>query len=50
MKALFPSRTELRWMALAVPSLLLIHWAFASLAPRLIALFPYSLRAVLHLL
>jgi len=50
MKAFFTSRTELRWMAVAIPSLLLAHWGFATLWPRLLALLPYSLRAVLHLL
>jgi hypothetical protein len=50
MKALLPSRTELRWMAVAVPSLFLAHWAFTTICPRLVAMLPYSLRAVLHLL
>jgi hypothetical protein len=49
MKALFTSRTELRWMAVAIPSLLVAHWAFTAF-PRLLEMLPYSLRAVLHLL
>ena len=50
MKTLFTSRPELRWMAVAIPSLFLAHWAFVALCPRLLAMLPYSLRAVLHLL
>jgi hypothetical protein len=50
MKALFTSRTELRWMAVAVPSLFVAHWAFSAIIPHLAAMLPYSLRAVLHLL
>jgi len=50
MKAFPTSRTDLRWMAIAVPSLFAVHWAFTSLCPHLVALLPYSLRAVLHLL
>ncbi len=50
MKALTPSRTELRWMAVAIPSLFAVHWAVTALGPRLLAMLPYSLRAVLHLL
>jgi hypothetical protein len=50
MKALFTSRTELRWLAVAVPSVFLAHWAFTAICPRLAAMLPYSLRAVLHLL
>jgi hypothetical protein len=50
MKAFFTSRTELRWMAIALPSLFLAHWAFTALCPRVVALLPYSFRAILHLL
>lgn len=50
MKTLLTSRTELRWVAVAVPSVVLAHWAFTALWPRLLGMLPYSLRAVLHLL
>jgi hypothetical protein len=50
MKTLLTSRPELRWVAVAVPSLFLAHWAFTVLCPRLLGMLPYSLRAVLHLL
>ena len=50
MKSLLTSRTELRWFAVAVPSVFLAHWMFTALCPRLMAMLPYSLRAVLHLL
>jgi hypothetical protein len=50
MKAFFPSRTDLRWMAIAIPSLFAGHWVLTALFPRLVAVLPYSLRAVLHLL
>jgi len=49
MKALFTTCPELRWMAVAIPSLLVAHWAFTAF-PRLLAMLPYSLRAILHLL
>jgi hypothetical protein len=50
MKGLLTSRPELRWFAVAVPTVLLAHWMFTALCPRLMAMLPYSLRAVLHLL
>jgi hypothetical protein len=50
MKSLLTSRQELRWFAVAVPTVVLAHWMFTSLCPRLMAMLPYSLRAVLHLL
>jgi hypothetical protein len=49
MKALLTSRPELRWIAVAVPTVLLAHWMLTALCPRLIGMVPYSLRAVLHL-
>lgn len=49
-KAFFTTRADLRWMAIAVPSIFVAHWAFTALCPRLLAMLPYSLRAVLHLL
>jgi hypothetical protein len=48
MKGLLTSRAELRWFAVAVPTLFLAHWLFTALLPRLISMLPYSLRAVLH--
>jgi len=50
MKSLLTSRPELRWFAVAVPTVVLAHWMFTALCPRLMAMLPYSLRAVLHLL
>ena len=50
MKTLLTSRPELRWFAVAVPTVVLAHWMFTALCPRLMAMLPYSLRAVLHLL
>ena len=49
MKALLTSRTDLRWLAIAVPALFVAHWLFVSLGPHLVQLLPYSLRAVIHL-
>jgi hypothetical protein len=49
MKALFTTRPELRWMVVAIPSLFVAHWAFTAF-PHLLAMLPYSLRAILHLL
>jgi hypothetical protein len=49
MKALFTTHPELRWMVVAIPSLFVAHWAFTAF-PRLLAILPYSLRAILHLL
>ena len=50
MKGLLTSRPELRWFAVAVPTVLLAHWMFTTLCPRLMDMLPYSLRAVLNLL
>ena len=50
MKGLLTSRSELRWFAVAVPTLFLAHWLFSTLGSRLVSMLPYSLRAVLHLL
>jgi hypothetical protein len=50
MKALLTNRSEIRWVAVAVPAVLLAHWILTALGPRLLGLVPYSLRAVLHLL
>jgi hypothetical protein len=49
MKALLTSRTELRWLAIAVPTVFAAHWLLVAEGPRLVLLLPYSLRAVLHL-
>ena len=49
MKALLTSRTELRWLAIAVPTVFVAHWLLVAEGPRLMLLLPYSLRAVLHL-
>lgn len=50
MKGLLTSRPELRWFAVAIPTVFLGHWLFTALCPRLVSMLPYSLRAVLHLL
>jgi hypothetical protein len=50
MKALPTSRSEIRWVAVAVPAIVLAHWMLTALCPRLLGLIPDSLRAVLHLL
>jgi hypothetical protein len=50
MRSFLTTRTELRWLAIAVPALFVAHWMFVTLCPRLVAIVPYSLRAVLHLL
>ena len=50
MKWLLTSRPELRWIAIAVPTLAAAHWMLTTLCPRLITMVPYNLRAVLHLL
>jgi hypothetical protein len=50
MKAFLPSRPELRWVVVAVPTLLLAHWMLTVFCQRLPGMVPYSLRAVLHLL
>ena len=50
MKGMLTSRPELRWFAIAVPTLLLAHWMFTALCPRLMGMLPYNLRTVLHLL
>lgn len=50
MRPLLTTRTELRWLAIAIPTVFAAHWMFATLCPRLVAIVPYSLRAVLHLL
>jgi hypothetical protein len=49
MKALPTSRSELRWLAIAIPSVFVAHWLFISIGPRVVQLLPYSLRAVMHL-
>jgi hypothetical protein len=50
MKALLTSRSEIRWAALAVPTIFLAHWVLTTLGPQLLRLAPDSVRAVLHLL
>ena len=50
MKSLLTSRPELRWFALAVPTLFVAHWLLISICPHLIALVPESVRTILHLL
>jgi hypothetical protein len=50
MRAFLPSRPELRWVVVAVPTVFLAHWMLTALCPRLLGMVPYSLRAVLHLL
>jgi len=49
MKALPTSRTDLRWLAVAIPSVLVAHWLFVTIGPHLVQFLPYSLRAVIHL-
>lgn len=48
MKGLLTSRPELRWFAVAIPTVFLAHWLLTALCPLLISMLPYSLRAVLH--
>jgi len=50
MKSLLTSRSEIRWLVLAVPSILVAHWILTSVGARLMSLVPASLQAVLHLL
>ncbi len=50
MKSLLTSRSEVRWLVLAVPAIVVAHWMLTVLGPRVCSLVPYSLRAVLHLL
>ena len=50
MKTVLTSRPELRWLAVAVPTLIAAHWMFTTLCPRLLLMLPYNLRAVLNLL
>ena len=50
MKSLLTSRSEIRWLVLAVPSVLAAHWILTAAGARLMNLVPASLRAVLHLL
>jgi len=50
MKALLTSRSEIGWLALAVPVIWVAHWMLTVLGARILTLVPYSLRAVLHLL
>ena len=49
MKALLTSRTDLRWLAVAIPSVFAAHWLFVTIGPHLVQFLPYSLRAVIHL-
>jgi hypothetical protein len=50
MKTILTSRPEIRWAALAIPTLLVAHWMLTIAAPHLIALVPESVRTILHLL
>ena len=50
MKALLTSRSEIRWLVLALPAIWAAHWMLTVLGSRILSLVPYSLRAVLHLL
>jgi hypothetical protein len=50
MKAILQSRPEIRWAAVAVPAIVVAHWMLTTVCPRLVALIPDSVRAVLHLL
>ena len=50
MKALPTSRTEIGWMALAVPLLFIGHWLLSGLCIELLRLVPESVRAIVHLL
>ena len=49
MKSLLTSRTDVRWLAIAVPTLFVAHWLLVTMGPRLVQFLPYSLRAVMHL-
>jgi len=50
MKALLTSRPELRWAAVAIPTLFVAHWFLTGLCVEVLRLVPSSVRAVLHLL
>jgi Na+-transporting NADH:ubiquinone oxidoreductase subunit NqrD len=50
MKALPTSRTEIRWIVLAVPVLFVAHWLLSGLFIELLRLIPESVRAIFHLL
>ena len=50
MKALPTSRTEIRWMALAVPLVFVAHWLLSGLLVEVLRLVPESVRAIFHLL
>jgi len=50
MKSLLTSRSEIRSLVLAVPSILVAHWILTSVGARPMSLVPASLRAVLDLL
>jgi hypothetical protein len=50
MKALPTPRTEIRWMALAVPAVFVAHWLLSGLVVELLRLVPESVRAIFHLL
>jgi hypothetical protein len=50
MKTWLTSRTDLRWLGIAVPTLFVAHWLLVTMGPRLVQFLPYSLRAVMHLL
>ena len=50
MKTSLTSRTDLRWLGIAVPTLFVAHWLLVTMGPRLVQFLPYTLRAVMHLL
>ena len=50
MKALLTSRPELRWVAAAVPAILVAHWILTALALHVAHLLPDSVRTLLQLL
>ena len=50
MKARPTPRTEIRWMALAVPAVFVAHWLLSGLVVELLRLVPESVRAIFHLL
>jgi len=51
MRAYLRSRTELWWVGVALPALIVAHWAVVTLGPLLFRVaVPESVRLLLHLL
>jgi hypothetical protein len=51
MRAYLKSRTELWWVGVALPALIVAHWMLVTLGPLLLrAAVPESVKTLLHLL